>query len=94
MQFRLMRFVYTLADNFIPCVIFQLKCLELVSESKIAFTELEAKVGKLDQFGAEQNSLILAVEKTVSEKLDDVSGEVRENAKTFKEKIQNISKLF
>ena len=50
-------------------------------------------MGKLDQFGAEQNSLILAVEKTVSEKLDDVSCEVRENAKTSQEKIQNISKL-
>ena len=68
--------------------------MELVTDSKIALNELEAKVGKLDQFGAEQNSLILAVEKTVSDKLNDVSGEVRENAKTFKEKIRNISKLF
>ena len=66
--------------------------MELVNESKIAFTELEGKVMRLDQFGTEQNSLILAVEKTVSEKMDDVSCEARESTNAMKEEILTISK--
>jgi len=70
----------------------ELKLLELVNESKIAFTELEGKVMRLDQFGTEQNSLILAVEKTVSEKMDDVSCEARESTSAMKEEILTIKK--
>ena len=67
--------------------------MEEVNQTKIAVSDLEGKLNQLDQFGAEQNSLILAVEKTVTEKLDEVGGEVRENAGKFRDEIRNISEL-
>ena len=70
-----------------------MKCLEEVNQTKIAVSDLEDKLNQLDQFRAEQNSLILAVEKTVTEKLDEVGGEVRENAGKFRDEIRNISEL-
>ena len=70
-----------------------MKCLEEVNQTKLAVSDFEGKLNQLDQFGAEQNSLILAVEKTVTEKLDEVGGEVRENAGKFREEIRDISEL-
>ena len=67
--------------------------MEEVNQTKIAVSDLEGKLNQLEQFGAEQNSLILAVEKTVTEKLDEVGGEVRENAGKFRDEIRNISEL-
>ena len=65
--------------------------MEGVNQNKIAFSDLEGKLNQLDQFGPEQNSLILAVEKTVTEKLDEVGGEVRENAGKSRDEIRNMS---
>ena len=70
-----------------------MKCLEEVNQTKIAVSDLEGKLNQLDKFGAEQNSLILAVEKTVTEKLDEVGAEVRENSGKFRDEIRNISEL-
>ena len=67
--------------------------MEEVNQTKIAVSDLEGKLYQLDQFGSKQNSLILAVEKTVTEKLDEVGGEVRENARKFRDEIRNISEL-
>ena len=67
--------------------------MEGVNQNTIAVSDLEGKLNQLDQFGAEQNSLLLAVEKTVSEKFDEIGGEVRENANKIRDEIHNISKL-
>ena len=67
--------------------------MEEVNQTKIAVSDLEDKLNQLDQFRAEQNSLILAVEKSVTEKLDEIGGEVRENAGKFREEIRDISEL-
>ena len=70
-----------------------MKCLEEVNQTKIAVSDLEDKLNQLDQFRAEQNSLILAVEKSVTEKLDEIGGEVRENAGKSRDEIRKISEL-
>ena len=67
--------------------------MEEINQTKIAVSDLEGKLNQMDQFGAEQNSLILAVEKTVTEKLDEIGGEVKKNAGKFHDEIRNISKL-
>ena len=67
--------------------------MEEVNQTKIAVSDLEDKLNQLDQFRAEQNSLILAVEKSVTEKLDEIGGEVRENAGKSRDEIRNISEL-
>jgi peptidoglycan hydrolase CwlO-like protein len=69
------------------------KYLEEVNQTKIAVSDLEGKLNQLGKFGAEQNSLILAVEKTVSEKLNEVGGEVREHAGKFRDEIRNMSEF-
>ena len=68
-----------------------MKCLEEVNQNTIAVSDLEGKLYQLDQFGSKQNSLILAVEKTVTEKLDEVGGEVREHGGKFRDEIRNMS---
>ena len=45
----------------------------------------------MDQFGAEQTSLILAVEKTVTNKLEEVGDDLKENTKTFTDELRNLS---
>ena len=67
--------------------------MEEVNQSKLALTDLENKTSQLEQFGNEQNSLILAVEKTITEKIGEVGDEVRVNAKTIGDETRNISKL-
>ena len=73
--------------------IFQVKYLEDDNQIKIAIADLENKTIHLEQSGAEQNSLILAVEKTVTEIIGEVGEEVKANAKTFRDEMRNIRKL-
>ena len=67
--------------------------MEEVNQSKLALTDLENKTSQLEQFGNEQNSLILAVEKTITEKIGEVGDEVKVNAKKIRDETRNISKL-
>ena len=55
-------------------------------------SELEEQMKKLEQLRAEQNNLILSIEKAVNEKVDEVSSEWKEGSLTLKEDIINISK--
>merc|ERR1711892_1005708 len=68
----------------------EVKYLEDVNQSKIAITDLENKTIHLELSGAEQTSLILAVEKTVTEIIGEVGEEVKANAKTFRDEMRNI----
>ena len=70
-----------------------MKCLDEVKQNKIAVSDLESKLNQLETSGAEQNSLILAVEKTVTEKLGEVGGEVTEQGRKLRDEIRNISEL-
>ena len=67
--------------------------MEEVNQSKIALTDLGHKTSQLEQFGNEQNSLILAVEKTITVKIGEVGDEVRVNAQNIRDETRNISKL-
>ena len=67
--------------------------MEEVNQSKIALTDLGHKTSQLEQFGKEQNSLILAVEKTITMKIGEVGDEVRVNAQKIRDETRNISKL-
>merc|ERR1711892_260848 len=68
----------------------EVKYLEDVNQIKIAITDLENKTIHLEQSGAEQNSLILAVEKTVTEIIGEVGQEMKANAKTFRDEMRSI----
>jgi len=67
-------------------------CFDGINQCRASITDLETKLINLDQFGAEQTSLILAVEKTVTNKLDEVEQEVKENTRTLTDELHNMRK--
>merc|ERR1719312_1202622 len=68
------------------------KCIDGINQCQASIANLEIKLSNLDQFGAEQTSLILAVEKTVTNKLEEVGDDLKENTKTFTDELRNLRK--
>ena len=48
----------------------------------------------MERFGEEQNSLIMAVEKTAHEKVDEIEQELQEYVNNSQKDLRNISKTF
>jgi len=48
----------------------------------------------MERFGEEQNSLIMAVEKTAHEKVDEIEQELQEYVNNSQKDLRNISKAF
>ena len=48
----------------------------------------------MERFGEEQNSLIMAVEKTAHEKVEEVEHELQEYVNNSQKDLRNISKSF
>ena len=48
----------------------------------------------MERFGEEQNSLIMAVEKTAHEKVDEIEQELQEYVNNSQKDLRNISKDF
>ena len=48
----------------------------------------------MERFGEEQNSLIMAVEKTAHEKADEIEQELQEYVNNSQKDLRNISKAF
>ena len=57
-------------------------------------SQLEEKIKRMERFGEEQNSLIMAVEKTAHEKVDEIEQELQEYVNNSQKDLRNISKAF
>ena len=63
------------------------------SQERLA-SQLEEKIRKMERFGEEQNSLIMAVEKTAHDKVEEVEHELQEYVNNSQKDLRNISKAF
>lgn len=79
-------------------LIFQSSRVEIIakqteSQERLA-SQLEEKIKRMERFGEEQNSLIMAVEKTAHEKADEIEQELQEYVNNSQKDLRNISKAF
>lgn len=70
--------------------IYETKQFELIKERTDQFDKLNERVNSIEEFGQEQTSLILAVEKTMSEKHDEMDIDFRGNFETSREELRKI----
>ena len=63
------------------------------SQERLA-SQLEEKIRRMERFGEEQNSLIMAVEKTAHDKVEEVEHELQEYVNNSQKDLRNISKAF
>merc|ERR1719348_2684148 len=74
--------------------IYESKQFELIKEitdsNNDHLGKLEERMDYMEDFGKQQNSLILAVEKTLNDKFDEVDTEFRENTKLNQQEFRNI----
>merc|ERR1719361_336306 len=59
------------------------------SQERLA-SQLEEKIKRMERFGEEQNSLIMAVEKTAHEKVDEIEQELQEYVNNSQKDLRNI----
>merc|ERR1719228_2754 len=59
------------------------------SQERLA-SQLEEKIKRMERFGEEQNSLIMAVEKTAHEKADEIERELQEYVNNSQKDLRNI----
>merc|ERR1711971_251122 len=59
------------------------------SQERLA-SQLEEKIKRMERFGEEQNSLIMAVEKTAHEKADEIEQELQEYVNNSQKDLRNI----
>merc|ERR1719228_2379923 len=59
------------------------------SQERLA-SQLEEKIKRMERFGEEQNSLIMAVEKTADEKADEIEQELQEYVNNSQKDLRNI----
>ena len=79
-------------------MIFQSSRVEIIakqteSQERLA-SQLEEKIRRMERFGEEQNSLIMAVEKTAHDKVEEVEHELHEYVNNSQKDLRNISKAF
>ena len=79
-------------------MIFQSSRVEIIakqteSQERLA-SQLEEKIRRMERFGEEQNSLIMAVEKTAHDKVEEVEHELHEYVTNSQKDLRNISKAF